>query len=64
MGKTLNDIDRALGTLDPNSLESIRQSASDAGDCDLSSLANVALWSPCLRKRAAANRKLARMVAA
>jgi hypothetical protein len=49
--------------LTANDLESIRQDASERGDCDTSSLANVALWAPSLRKRAAANRKLARMVA-
>lgn len=48
--------------LTANDLESIRQAAADRGDCDTSSLANVALWSPSLRKRAAAAKKLARMV--
>lgn len=48
--------------LTANDLESIRQSASDRGDCEVSSLANEALWSPSLRKRAAAAKKLARQV--
>ena len=51
--------DPALSAQD---LETIRQAAADRGDCDTSSLANIALWSPCLRKRAAANRKLAKAV--
>ena len=49
--------------LTPQDLESIRQSAADAGDCETSSLANVAMWGATDRARRAANRKLARMVA-
>lgn len=48
----------------PLDLESIRQSASDRGDWETSRLANEAMWSPSLHKRAAAKKKLAGMVAA
>ena len=49
--------------LAPNDLETIRQAASEQGDCETSRLANAALWGTSDRQRNAANRKLARMVA-
>lgn len=58
-------MDSPRPSLSANDLEAIRSAASDAGDCDLSSLANVALWGDSSgndKARRAANRKLARMV--
>lgn len=50
--------------LTANDLEAIRQEAADRGDCDLSRLCNLALWSTSDRQRAAAKRKLAKLAQA
>ncbi len=50
--------------LSPNTIESIRQAASERGDCDTSALCNQALWGATHQARTAAKRKLAKLIAA